>query len=325
MSALLLHVGYHKTATTWLQNAVFSQESLGFTSPWGSQAGIAVDEFVLVSPFRFDARQARSRFDAGLAEAHDKGLVPVLSNEALCGQPISGGRFEYGKYVLDRLHEAFPDGKLLIVVREQRAALLSHYRQYIANGFSGDLARFIGGPALPPGFASDCPLDHFEYHALVGHAQALFGAGSVLVLPFEMLKEERERFLSEIYRLVRRPMGVVPDPAPQRVGAKGLGLAFKQACNRINFGQLDWARPRQSFSARAVSKVAGWVERVAPDAWQAAYEERLREYIEAQIGGRYAPSNARLEQLTGLELGHYGYALPSPDMPARHGSVRRGQ
>lgn len=166
--------------------------------------------------------------------------MPVLSNEALCGQPISGGRFEYGKVVLDRLHEAFPDGKVLIVVRKQRAALLSHYRQDTANGFSGDLARFIGGPALPPGLASDYPLDHFDHHALVGHPQALFGAERVLVLPFEMLKEERERFLAEIHRLVGRRVAVVPGPAPQRVGTKDLGLVFKRTCNRISLGKADW-------------------------------------------------------------------------------------
>ena len=321
----LLHLGYHKTATTWLQNAVFSDEALGFISPWGPQAGIAVDEFVLANPFRFDATRAWSRFEEGLADAREKALVPVLSNEALCGQPVSGGRFAYGKFVAERLRETFPDGKVLIVVREQRAALLSHYREYIANGFHGDLARFIGGPELPPGFAPDCPLDHFEYDGLVGHAQALFGTEGVLVLPFEMLKEDRERFLAELYRFVGRRARPVPDRAPERVGVRGLGLAFKQACNRINLGQSDWARPRQSFSARAVSKAAGWVERLAPDAWQGTYEERLRQYIEAQIGTRYAPSNARVERLSGLGLGQYGYALPSLDTPARHGSVRRVQ
>lgn len=319
----LLHLGYHKTATTWLQNAVFSDETLGFLSPWGPQAGIAVDEFVLANPYRFDAVRARSRFEEGLAEASERQLVPVLSNEALCGQPVSGGRFAYGRFVVERLRETFPGGKILIVVREQRAALLSHYREYIANGFHGDLARFIGGPELPPGFAPDCPLDHFEYDGLVGHTQSLFGPESVLVLPFEMLKGERERFLGELYRFVGRPVHRVPDRAPERVGVKGLGLAFKQACNRINFGETDWARPRQSFAARAVSKAAGWVERLAPDAWQGAYEERLGQYIEVQIGTRYARSNAHLEQLTALELGHYGYALPSPDPPARHASARR--
>lgn len=312
MCVPLLHLGYHKTATTWLQNAVFSDETLGFISPWGRQAGIAVDEFVLANPFRFDATRARSRFEEGLAEARKRGLVPVLSNEALCGQPVSGGRFGYGKFVVERLRETFHDGKILIVVREQRAALLSHYREYIANGFYGDLERFLGGPELPSGFAPDCPLDHFEYDGLVGHTLSLFGPQNVLVLPFEMLKEERERFLAELYRFIGRPLPAVPDRAPERVGARGLGLAFKQACNRVNLGKSDWARPRQSFASRAVSKAASWVERLAPDAWQGAYEERLRHYIEAQIGMRYGRSNADLEQLTGLELGRYGYALSSP-------------
>lgn len=319
----LIHLGYHKTATTWLQNAVFGDETLGFISPWGPQAGIAVDEFVLANPFRFDAMRARSRFEEGLGEASERELVPVLSNEALCGQPVSGGRFAYGKSVVERLHETFPEAKILLVVREQHAALLSHYREYIANGFHGDLARFIGGPELPPGFAPDCPLDHFEYDGLVGHAQSLFGAENVLVLPFEGLKADRDHFLAEVYRFVGQPARRVPERPPERVGVKGLGLAFKQACNRINLGETDWARPRQSFAARAVSKAAGWVERLAPDAWQSAYEERLVQYIAAQIGTRYARSNAHLEQLTGLELGHYGYTLPPSDTPARQASAPR--
>ena len=54
---ILVHLGYHKTATTWLQSAIFSEERLGFVSPWGPQAGVAVDEFVLANaiPLRRDA------------------------------------------------------------------------------------------------------------------------------------------------------------------------------------------------------------------------------------------------------------------------------
>lgn len=313
----LVHLGYHKTATTWLQNAVFSDDALGFISPWGAQAGIAVDEFVLASAFRFDATQSRARFEEGLTEARERGLTPVLSNEALCGQPLSGGRFEYGKYAVERLHETFPDAKVLLVVREQHASLLSHYREYIANGFSGDLARFIGGPELPPGFAPDCPLDHFEYDALVGHTQALFGANNVLVLPFEMLKEQRERFLFELYGFVGRSAPAMPDRPPERVGAKGLGLAFKRACNRVNFGKADWSRPQQTVAVRAVSRATGWLERLTPGAWQRAYDLRLRRYLETQIGARYAQSNAELERLTGLDLGPYGYSLPGAGAPGK--------
>jgi len=316
-SPILVHVGYHKTATTWLQNVIFSDETLGFISPWGPQAGLAVDEFILANAFRFDATQARSRFEEGLAEARRRGLVPVLSNEGLSGQPFKGDHFRFGRYVVERLHETFPHARILIVVREQRASLLSHYREYIANGFYGDLASFIGGPELPSGFAPHCPLDHFEYDGLVGHTQALFGTQNVLVLPFEMLKDQRDDFLAELYRFIGRPMPAVPDHLPQRVGAKGLGLAFKRACNRINFGKANWSRPRQSLAVRVVSTTTDWLERHGPDAWQSVYNERLRQYVETQIGAQYAQSNARLERLTGLELGQYGYALPASQASTR--------
>ena len=322
-SSILVHLGYHKTATTWLQNAIFSDETLGFISPWGRQAGVAVAEFVLANAFRFDATQARTGFEDGLAEARSRGLVPVLSNEALCGQPVNGGRFTYGKHVVERLHATFPDARILIVVREQRASLLSHYREYIANGLYGDLARFIGGPELPPGFAPDCPLDHFEYDALVGHTQALFGTENVLVLPFEMLKKQREDFLAELYRFIGQAMPAMPDHPPQRVGAKGLGLAFKRACNRINFGKADWARPRQSLAVRIVSTATSWLDRLGPDAWHKAYDERLRQYVETQIGSQYAESNAHLEQLTGLDLSRYGYALPTSQAYPRNDVAQR--
>lgn len=318
MSSLVVHLGYHKTATTWLQNAIFSDEGLGFICPWDPQAGAAVDEFILANGFRFDATRARARFEEGLTKAREKGLVPVLSNEALCGQPVgSGWCFSYGKYVVERVHETFPESRVLIVVREQRGALVSHYRQYVANGSHGDLARFFGGPELPPGFAPICPLDHFEYDGLVGHTQSLFGVESVLVLPFEMLREERERFLTELCRFVGQPADQMPDRPPERVGAKGVGLAFKRFCNRMNFGKADWSRPKQSVAVRLVSRATRWVEQWTPEAWNHAYDHRISRYVEAQVGARYAQSNARLQQLTGMDLGRYGYALP-PSRQAAH-------
>ena len=68
---------------------------------------------------------------------------------------------------------------------------------------------------------------------------------------------------------------------------------------------------------RVVSTTTRLLERLGPEAWQRVYNERLRHYVETQIGTQYAQSNARLEELTGLDLGQYGYALP-----ASQGSTR---
>jgi len=36
---LLIHIGYPKAASTWLQYEIFSQEQAGFMSPWGPYQG----------------------------------------------------------------------------------------------------------------------------------------------------------------------------------------------------------------------------------------------------------------------------------------------
>ena len=48
----LVHVGYHKTASTWLQRRIFSDESLGYLEV---RPRTIIDQaFIVCNPFRFD-------------------------------------------------------------------------------------------------------------------------------------------------------------------------------------------------------------------------------------------------------------------------------
>lgn len=47
--APLIHIGYHKTATTFLQEELFT-DTERFVTPWGPQAGQAIEHFVLEHP-----------------------------------------------------------------------------------------------------------------------------------------------------------------------------------------------------------------------------------------------------------------------------------
>ena len=97
---MLLHVGYHKTATTWLQQNLFfapgSETFHAFTPDVGRPR--ALTEYFLLAPdggmlSAFDDNRAEIR--AAVAAAHDatQGLpgTPVLSDERLSGNPHSGG------------------------------------------------------------------------------------------------------------------------------------------------------------------------------------------------------------------------------------------
>ena len=102
MPPLLIHIGYHKTATTWMQMRLFHPEH-------GYAQLADHDELfkAIVQPhsFAFDPAPFRDLITARMAETAPD-LVPTLSSEILSGQPFYGGR-ESDLYAT-RLHQAFP-------------------------------------------------------------------------------------------------------------------------------------------------------------------------------------------------------------------------
>ncbi len=139
---LLIHVGLHKTGTTWLQDRVFVNNKLGFDSPWGPMASPAVAEFMLVDPLSFDAKATLARLGPDVDASRAKGYIPVLSHEGLSSRPVRGTY--YAPTVAGRLHEVFPNARIVIGIREQKGMILSLYRQFVRNGGVYSLKQFIG-------------------------------------------------------------------------------------------------------------------------------------------------------------------------------------
>jgi hypothetical protein len=55
---VLIHIGYHKTGSTWLQTRLFVTAPLA--RPWSGRE--VVDDFVLVNAFAFDARAVSAKY-----------------------------------------------------------------------------------------------------------------------------------------------------------------------------------------------------------------------------------------------------------------------
>lgn len=107
---LLIHIGYPKTASGWLQNGLIKDETLGFLAPWGSPSAEAIEQFVIPNTFRFSAESVRRVFEPGLEEAARRKLVPVLSHEHLgsCGLII------YQSSLAELMNTAFLTGTLFL-------------------------------------------------------------------------------------------------------------------------------------------------------------------------------------------------------------------
>jgi hypothetical protein len=299
----LLHIGYHKTGTTWLQRNVFPDEGMGFAYVGDPRAVLSA---FFVNPFDFRAEVAWRGFRPRIERAEERGLLPVISHERLSGSPYAGGHDS--RAVADRLAETFPDARILVAIREQKSMILSVYKQYLGFGGAASLEQFLKAPA---GINRSPVFRHnfFEYHRLIGYYRSLFGAGNVLALPYEILRSRPADFLGRITGFLDLP-DAVPPPGRDNISPSALSLSLKRRANR--FVVRDALNPAPLFERpninRRMNRACKRFDAAAPPHLLKRYEARWRDYIERQVGDRYAESNAATSRMIGLDLKTLGYA-----------------
>jgi hypothetical protein len=161
--ALLAHVGYHKTGTTWLQREVFANPGLGFRVALDKEEVLRL----LIEPraVSFDAAGCRAAIAAALDSKEARQEVPVISSEELCGSPHSGAVLE--KELADRLAATVPGARILIVIREQRAMLASAYKQFVRAGGTLSLDTFLSPASLGDPRTGLPDWRHYRYDGLI--------------------------------------------------------------------------------------------------------------------------------------------------------------
>ena len=322
----LVHVGYPKTGTTWLQLHVLRSRELGFEL-CGDRPRVTRH---LIAPhdLDFNPGTCRERFLPSFERAAADGLVPVLSAERLCGD-LEFGSSDSAR-LADRVVSAFPEAKVLLVIREQREMLFSYYQLYVRKGGVLPLGSYLKRPRNWGPHAWPCDLRHFEYDRLIGHYGDRLGSGNVLVLPYELFRDDSEEFVRRIGRFAstspdpgaeaRLPYAAVENPS-WPAGT----LVLKRYLNRVVRERTNVTAPLANGAivhgtTRALQASAG----IVPDAVHARVDARMRAEIDAAVTGRYRESNARTEALTRLDLGKYGYDVGEPEDAAERRSRESG-
>ncbi len=311
---MIVHIGYHKTATSWLQQHVFGNPRTGLQTVGKFGDDHPVRQLVRARPFEFDAAICRAQFEPLLRPMQAAGLVPVVSHERLCGHPVSGGHDS--KEIANRLKEVFPDARILVVIREQRSIIISTYKHYVMAGGASSLAEFLDPPVSVNMRLPSFDLRHFEYDHLLRYYRVLFGPEAVLALAFEQFVRDPASFVSAIGRFAGRPFddGVVcdlPFDSVRRPSKSALALAVRRRRNRIRRSELN---PSPPFKSPLLKELVHVVERVAnkpfvPERLIARADEALRRGVEEVVGDRYRESNRATAELTGIDLGGYGWTV----------------
>ncbi len=314
---MLVHIGYHKTATTWLQRRVFDPGRLGFfpVSENGDDSMAFGWEFLcgpgerpdwggrLASPFDFDAGAVRAKFDRLVA---GRDGLPVISHEDLCGHMLIGGMTS--REIAERLHAVFPEARILVTIREQTGLIHSSYGHFLRAGGICGLRRYLTTfneyqtPMFDP--------EHLRYHRLTAFYQGLFGAERVKVMAYEAFAADPRAFLAELQAFVglSGPLDGIDFAARENAESRSFDMV-----NRL-FPLAGLLASPNNLNARAAFGSTRWKGRAAralslaiPERLARAYLARQKARIGEILGPFYAESNARLAALTGLDLRALGY------------------
>lgn len=301
---MLVHIGFHKTGTTFLQRRVFNQPSLGFDLVWSVGNGWPAEHFVLTDAYSFEPEAVRTHFEECRA---DPDLIPVISHEILSGNEMQGKY--HGEMVAGRLAQTFPNARILIGIREQVGMVLSLYGQYIRDGGVYDLHDFFKVEVDRPGFRSICRPEHLEYHRTYRHYEALFGAENVCVLPIELLARDPQSYLDRLGRFCDLPTLDVGDMAPANKRSSRIAQGVELRLNRIIRHPVNTAVEyrKRPVLFRAKKKIVRWVNAMSSARGKDGQADR--EMLTRDVGGFFAASNRELAEATGLPLADLGYRV----------------
>jgi len=312
----LIHIGYHKTGTTWLQRHYFPRREAGFAylrerlrGVEGGIGGKTPGRYIIDQPLlHYDPPAVRQAIDAFFAADRAAGRVPAISLEQLSGHPANGG-WQAKEYAW-RLAESFPDARIFVVVRQQTTMIRASYMQYLRAGGGMSLKDFMTAPQ--DAHVPQPDLYYFRYDALLRHYLERFPREQVLCLPYELFRDRPSEFLARLDAFA----GVAHDPALpiQQKAYAGEAMLQYPLWRLINpLVKRDSVNGRSPYAMTALERPLRYafsgLFRLFPRRCHQRVVRRWEKEIEQATQGFYEESNRRLGELIGFDLGSLGWRV----------------
>jgi len=298
----IVHVGYHKTASTWLQVSVFPHlADVRYGDPLLAHfivnLATAADPTFFAAGFRSVLRQIDQISGGPL----------LLSNEGLSGSLWDDD--ETGLRNAERLHGLLPAARILMAVRRQDEMLRSIHGQYVNEGGTRPLRAFVEGRGVP---GSRFSLRHLEYDRLVGRYVDLFGRDRVWVVPYEYLRACPERFLDRLCQMLGTRLIAPVSDARLNHSLSRPGLWLLRSWNGLFRRSRFNPDPRLAVLPGGRRARNIMQQQVDPLLRRLGYKTDGAENARmlADLASQFARSNERLQQFCGEPLSDWGYALP---------------
>lgn len=185
MAPLLLHIGFPKCGSTYLQQWFEKHPDVYFQPKHIAQGFYNAWEFA-----RY-AEQNKSTPKSYVLSCED--LTLFKSERDPIGYRISfeSPHLLFQENICQMLYHVFPAAKVLIITRGYKTIFRSVYSQYIS----------MGGALPPKAFATsnqNLLCNMLNYNNVISRYREKFGAANVIVLPYELMRNDLETFLTLI-------------------------------------------------------------------------------------------------------------------------------
>ncbi len=300
---IVIHIGFHKSASTYLQQCVFPTLPVNYVYFSGNhremldmiESETCPDPAVIHDWLRQEiGRGNRKLFN-----------TTVISHEELSGHPH--GRESINRFTTAKnLRHVFPRAKILIVIRNQLDYLTSIYtfRVAVKGHEHRSLEQFI---SQEKGL-----INHLKYDTVVDYYTKLFGRQRVRVLFLENLKAGRDDFINNICRFLEVP-SVKPAAAAGPINEStkyAIVLGFWRCINYLS--RLLVPKRYQHLYYSAKKRLTTILNKIFRHTKEIDIK-RLRSY--SYLSAIYGPSNARLEQLLNADLSRLNYPVDKNTAP----------
>lgn len=328
----VIHIGYPKCASTFLQSTVFSgsderikvlRHEANLSSQikggavksgyWLFDSNVEIykgnKESKRLNPFAFSVNEARRDLDKRL----DKNAnLTCMSNEAWVGYPFIGGT--NSKEYADRIQAVAPNAKIVIVIRNQIDMILSMYAHFLVSaGGICSLNNFLrhGNKDISQTYPSN--MEFFCYSYLCEYYQKRFGKENVLIIPFEKLKIEGEHsFLSTVYKFLRMPdsdfefnqVDTNTRNYKNYIAIRLLPIINLFSVDHPAIGGIGWGK---LYKLRSLYLKIMNV--LIPQKLEKKIIRNQKKIISRQVGHCFVEDNKKLQKVVDFDLNKYGFDL----------------
>jgi hypothetical protein len=305
----IVHIGYHKTGSTWFQKRLYAAVRGHRLLPRR-----LVQETLLTPPaFDFDAAAARRALGV-----EDADLPLILCEEELSGNPHSAGmRNAQTKDVAERISAVLPEALIVIFIRNQVDLAAALYRHYVREGGTYGPRRYL----MPARHRADIArhpfkfpvfdLCHLDYRGATAYYARLFGGDRVHVFPFEAFRGDPRGFAADYCRRLGLDVDLaVLDYRPDNEGLGAYALRLGRVLNGFSYRSvLDkhwWFR---AISNKLRSNPPLWMMRAGLGGPRRSATALLGADLADEIGAHFTVANRELADRWSLPLAELGYPL----------------